>query len=205
MKTVAITRRPRRIAHIGGLTLLACGMILMAVVVFPQIVGAKGSYVVLSGSMSPTIQAGDVVVSQSVDTNSVEQGDVIIFERPASDSNPDRTTHRVVNVVHRDDGLYFRTKGDANEQPDARLVPADHVVGSVWFHVPYLGRFLLFARTKTGLLSLVIAPCLLLVITEAYSLASAALSDARADDEDGDADESDEPADDSAQTNEEDR
>ena len=173
MMAVADARKPRRVAHLGGLTLLVAGILLLAIVVFPQLVGASGSYVVLSGSMHPTIHTGDVVVSKHVEPSHIEAGDIIVFHR-GSDSYPDRTTHRVVNVVHRNDGLYFRTKGDANENPDVSLVPANRVVGRVWFHVPYIGHLLLFARTRTGLLSLVVLPCLLFIVTEAYSLIGAA-------------------------------
>lgn len=203
MTAVTASRQPRRLAHIGGLALLAGSVILMAVVVFPQLVGASGSYIVLSGSMSPTIHPGDVVVSRHVEPSAIEEGDVIVFEN-GGDTQPDRTTHRVVDVIHRDGGLYFKTKGDANEEPDSSLVSADHVTGRVWFHVPYMGRLLMFARTKTGLLSLVILPCLLLVVTETYSLVKAARASAPDDDEEATRNSS-ESAEESAQTNQEDR
>ncbi|KZN25947.1 hypothetical protein A4G99_04385 [Haladaptatus sp. R4] len=173
------------------MVLLVAGILLLAVVVFPQLVGASGSYVVLSGSMHPTIHAGDVVVSKHVEPSAIEEGDILVFHRESA-SNSDRTTHRVVDVVHRDDGLYFRTKGDANENPDVGLVSADDVIGRVWFHVPYIGHLLLFARTRAGLLSLVVLPCLLIVISEAYSLVGA--TRAKSEDEDetgGDKDETD--------------
>ncbi len=185
MMAVATSRKPRRIARVGGLALLGAGILLLAVVVFPQLVGANGSYVVLSGSMHPTIHAGDVVVSKRVEPSDIEAGDIIVFHR-ASASQTDRTTHRVVKVVHLDDGLYFRTKGDANENQDANLVPANQVIGRVWFHVPYIGHLLLFARTRAGLLSLVVLPCLLFVITEAYSLVGAARRGSDEDEDSGD-------------------
>ncbi|MFH5800111.1 signal peptidase I [Haladaptatus sp. CMAA 1911] len=194
MRAFATVRNPRRIARIGGGVVLAFALVLTAVVVFPQMVGATGSYVVLSGSMSPTIHAGDVVISRNVETAEIEVGDVIVFQDGSVPS--DRTTHRVVNVVHRDDGVFFETKGDANENPDPNPVPANDVIGRVWFHVPYIGHLVMFAQSRMGLLSLVIVPCLLLVVTEAYSLVSAALG--------GDSEESSEgksePAEQSAST-----
>ncbi|RBI61724.1 signal peptidase I [halophilic archaeon] len=167
----------KRIARAGALALLCAGVLLTAVVAFPQVVGASESYVVLSGSMSPVIHAGDVVVVRDVPAESIEKGDVITFER-ASDARPERTTHRVVAVNHRGGEPVFRTKGDANEDPDARPVPADDLVGRVWFTLPYVGHFLLFAQSKLGLVSLVIVPSALLVVSEAYSLARAAFGDA---------------------------
>ncbi|WP_458189312.1 signal peptidase I [Haladaptatus sp. NG-WS-4] len=168
----------RRAVRIGVLAVLVAGVALMAIVVFPQLVGADQSYVVVSGSMSPTMKAGDVVV-RDISVQSIEASDIITFE--TTDSRPSRTTHRVVEVVEREDGLQFRTKGDANEEPDPRLVPAKRVVGQVWFHIPYLGYLMRFAQSKLGILAFVVVPSVLLVVTEVYSHAKAATSDSNHD------------------------
>ncbi|WP_458205654.1 signal peptidase I [Haladaptatus sp. NG-SE-30] len=169
-----------RIGRLAGVTILLTAVVLMGVVVFPQLIGAEQSYVVISGSMSPTIKAGDVVVVRDTPANAIEEGDVITFE--TTDSRPSRITHRVVEVVRTDGELQFRTKGDANEEPDPKLVPANRLIGQVWFHIPYLGYLLTFAQSKMGILTLVVVPLVLLVVTEVYSLAKAAMDDPNDDD-----------------------
>lgn len=162
---------------VGFVVLLAL-VIPFVVFAVPQVVGASHSYVVLSGSMQPTIAAGDVVVVDSVDADSIQEGDVITFEPPSGHQleGAERITHRVIEVVEQEDGTYFRTQGDANEEPDQALVPADKVVGRVMFAIPKLGYVSQFAGSDQGLLLLVIVPAVLLIVSEVYDLVMAARS-----------------------------
>ena len=104
----------------------------------PRLLGWQG-VVVLSGSMEPEMQVGDLVfVDPGADVQAVEVGDVITFH-PAYDRQQ-MVSHRVIEVVNDEAGLSFRTRGDANEDPDAHLVPANDVVGTIRLQVPYLGQ-----------------------------------------------------------------
>lgn len=151
-------------------TLAVVGVVVLTVLfVFPGAVGAEASYVVLSDSMSPQIQAGDMVVVQSVDPATLSEGDIITYESARTDG-PTTVTHRIVSVVNSDGERQFRTKGDANEDADPNLVSQSDVTGRVWFHVPLVGHLVMFASADTGLVLFVIVPSLLLVANEAYSL-----------------------------------
>jgi signal peptidase len=161
-----IRDRGRKLLSVGIVVALAVGLAITVVVAFPQLVGAEHSYVVISDSMSPTIDTGDVVIVRETATESIDRGDVITFRRSER-----RITHRVVEVVENDGSRAFRTKGDANEVADRSLVSAEHVVGRVWFHLPYVGYAMVFASSKEGLLALVIVPATLLVVSESYVLA----------------------------------
>lgn len=132
----------------------------------PQVVGASHSYVVLSDSMAPTINAGDVVVVESVEPTAIRKGDVITFQEGTASAVP--TTHRVVEVIRSEGAIAFRTKGDANEDPDQTSVVASQVLGEVIFVIPYLGYVVQFANTTYGFIALVIAPLSLLIITEVW-------------------------------------
>lgn len=141
----------------------------------PQVVGADRSYIVMSGSMRPAIEAGDAIIVREPDPATIEAGDVIVFREggrieAASTGSIDVITHRVVEVRTGEDGRQFVTKGDANEDPDVEPVPAGAVVGEVWFHLPYLGHLLVFAGSRTGFVALVAVPLGLLVVTELWAL-----------------------------------
>ena len=138
----------------------------------PQAAGADHSYVVLSSSMAPAMEAGDAIIVAEVPPERIEEGDVITFEPPGGngEGGTDRVTHRVVEVVDRGDGLYFRTQGDANEEPDQALVPAANVVGRVSVHIPELGHVVLFASSDAGIVALVVVPAVLLGLDELYKL-----------------------------------
>ncbi|MFC3476874.1 signal peptidase I [Halobacterium litoreum] len=162
----------RRALHVVGIVVLVAAAGVTAVVAAPQVVGADESYVVVSGSMRPTLQAGDVVVVSSTAPANVDSGDVVAFDRIAGDGK--RTTHRVVEVIERDGQRYFRTKGDANEEADRRLVPEDALIGRMAFSIPYVGWAFSFASTDTGTLAFVAVPGVLLVVSELWSLVAAA-------------------------------
>ncbi|WP_148415577.1 signal peptidase I [Haloferax sp. KTX1] len=172
---------------LGGVVLLVA-VALVVVLAAPQAFGADASYTVLSGSMSPTFDAGDVVVVRDVPPADISEGDIITYREAGSaitDERTDRVTHRVVAVDRSGDSPVFRTKGDANEDVDSDPVAADRVVGRVWFHVPYLGLAAQFVQSGLGLVLFVILPGALLVVTELYSLYTDALVEVDADESDG--------------------
>ena len=89
--------------------------------------------VVTSGSMSPVVRTGDIVITKKVGLHDeVGNQTVIDFQDPAT---ADRHIHRVIEVT--DDG--YRTKGDANPTPDPQIVPQDHVRGAGFVLAPYVG------------------------------------------------------------------
>ncbi|RCW45264.1 signal peptidase [Halopolyspora algeriensis] len=131
----------RRVAGwIGGLVVLAAVALALSITVVPAVVGGR-TLTVLSGSMSPTIPAGSVVVTKPVDPASLHVGDVITFSSRGPDAlgSSHRVTHRIVAVDRTAESVSFTTRGDANEAVDAQPVVADDVIGKVWFHLPWLG------------------------------------------------------------------
>ena len=110
--------------------------------------GSSPVYVVVSKSMVPTLQIGDLVITKSAPFSSIHVGQVIIFQEPSRTTgtcpNPGGLTvvHRVVAITSQ--GLI--TQGDdrvTNPQPDEPNswppVPAQCVRGVVVLAVPYVG------------------------------------------------------------------
>ena len=115
-------------------------------------------HAVLSGSMRPTIQPGDLVIAQRVRASALHVGDVIGF-LPPDDAAP--RVHRIVMTGSDEEGLIFQTKGDANQNPDAvqvRLRSADRVI----YTIPLLG-FLWAGRATLWLVLGLIGLILVLV------------------------------------------
>lgn len=106
-------------------------------------------YTVLTPSMTPTYQVGDVVVVKLTDASNISVGDVITFN-PSSESDA-YLTHRVAEVYPDYSGTgitCFRTKGDANDTEDSFLVDESRVIGTVVFHVPKIGYIVRFVQLK---------------------------------------------------------
>ena len=94
--------------------------------------------VVVTGSMSPSIEAGDIVVIEKVLPSEVEVGDVLYFES--------KNIHIVHRVIDQNEEGQFQTKGDNNKSSDLEWVSRDAVKGIVKFKVPWVGKIILWTR-----------------------------------------------------------
>jgi len=169
----------RNVANVLGLLVLLALVIPFVIYAVPAVIGAQYSFVVLSGSMSPAIDPGDVVIVGEVDPATVAEGDVITFVRGDADAP---VTHRVIGVEEAGSGLAFETMGDANREPDANPVPAANVIGAVVLTIPYIGYVVQAVNTTTGFVLLVVVPLVLFVASELWSLFRSARSDGGDDD-----------------------
>lgn len=165
----------RRALRVAGAVVLVVLVVPFLVFTIPAVVGADASYVVLSDSMSPSIEAGDVVIVQERDPGNIEEGDVLTFDAAdpgeyGADGGTSIVTHRVVEIAESDDGVEFVTQGDANNAPDSSPVEAEQVIGVVAFSIPFIGRIISFAGTRAGIALLIVVPCTLLVVNELYEL-----------------------------------
>jgi signal peptidase len=122
------------------------------------------SFVVLTGSMQPTVPVGSVVYA--LPDWYYYPGDIIAFKNRADVI----VTHRVVQKIYKTDGIYLQTRGDANNSADSELVPINKVIGKSQFSLPYLGRFSGFLKTPTGFLALIVLPALVIIGSELWSI-----------------------------------
>ena len=130
--------------------------------ILPTYSGHAQFLTVLSGSMSPQIKAGDmVVVAKGVEARDIEKGDIISYAQ-----GENYVTHRVTGVVKENNEISFRTKGDANDGEDAGTVASSGLVGKVIFTIPAAGYFTHYARSPAGFLIFIIIPALLIILRE---------------------------------------
>lgn len=122
------------------------------------------SYVVLTGSMEPNIPVGSMVYTQPKPVYSV--GNVITF----TDKEDRTVTHRVVAVKEENNQMMYVTRGDANTKEDSDVVSADKVVGTVFFNVPQLGRYIDFLKTPQYFLALIVLPALIFIGFEFWNI-----------------------------------
>lgn len=153
--------------------LLLIGGTLLLYVADIKIRAAKGdysapvfnAYVVLSGSMLPSIEIKDIVVTKKVSAEDLEIGDIITFIAPDSRYGGISITHRILEKVYDESiGSYtYRTKGDANNVVDSSLVPNANVLGKVILKIPKLGYLQDLLSSKGGLIFVVLIPCLVIL------------------------------------------
>ena len=126
-------------------------------------IGGYSPMVVLSDSMFPYIEAGDLIICKQADPETVKVGDVISFFDPASNGDS-VVTHRVVEIQTQDDGtLAWITRGDANNADDSNPVPAKNLVGIYQKKISGLGNLVMYMQTTKGLITCVVIPIILLL------------------------------------------
>ena len=99
----------------------------------PLAVGWRSSAVV-SGSMTPHLRIGDVVVTSPVDGAQVVPGQVVLFPDPSG--VPRTLVHRIASV---DSEGRLITRGDANGSADSTPLPRSAVEGLGRLRVPFVG------------------------------------------------------------------
>ena len=125
-------------------------------------VGGWFPLIVLTDSMYPVIESGDLIICQTVEPEDVQVGDVISFFDPAGNGTS-IVTHRVIEVVNEGGALMFRTQGDNNNTEDKVLVGAQDVVGTYKSRIAGAGHVAMFMQTTAGLIVCVVLPILLLI------------------------------------------
>lgn len=90
-----------------------------------------------SGSMTPKIEKGDIVIVESLNSseiNEIKKGDVLVY-------NHDNKiiVHRVVKISSVNNKITFNTKGDNNTTNDSWIVKESDVIGIVKFKIKWLG------------------------------------------------------------------
>ena len=74
-------------------------------------VGGVLPLIVLTDSMYPQIESGDLIICKTISAENVKVEDVISFFDPAGNGTS-IVTHRVVEIVEQNGETFFRTRGD---------------------------------------------------------------------------------------------
>ena len=109
----------------------------------PTLIAGYSGFTVLTSSMEDTIPKGSLVITKSVDPNSLKIGDDITYMSSATST----ITHRIVEIREDymdTDARAFITKGTMNKNQDKNPVAAANVVGKVVFHSKMLGSMATF-------------------------------------------------------------
>ena len=143
-----------------NLTLIAKSYINQSEV--PNVAGTL-PLIVLTDSMYPEIESGDLIICHTEEPENIQVRDVIAFFDPAGNGST-IVTHRVVEVTEQNGVLAWRTKGDNNNTEDRLLVTADKLVAVYeGTRLAGFGNVALFMQSTPGLIVCVVCPILLLV------------------------------------------
>ena len=98
------------------------------------------SRVVLTGSMIPAVNPGDILITVKPSLVTPQVGKIVVYAGKKFDGTVVGSfAHRIIDG---DTETGFTVKGDANPDPDTQKPTLDEIEGVVFFRVPFLGRLL---------------------------------------------------------------
>ncbi|KON89594.1 hypothetical protein AF332_24055 [Sporosarcina globispora] len=129
----------------------------------PSLLGFQ-LFTVLSNSMVPYFETGDMVIIKEVTQSDVNENDVITFK----EENGKFITHRVIEIKNHNGRVQFVTQGDNNNVKDEEMVTDQNLVGKQVFLIPKAGYAVKFVSAPIGFILLVLFPILGYIFLELY-------------------------------------
>jgi len=97
--------------------------------------------IIASGSMTPTLNPGDIILIISAPVATIKVGDIVQYRTADAP-----ITHRVIDKYEAGGSLWFITQGDANNAPDDPI-NEEQVMGKAVFTIPKLGWVSIAVKT----------------------------------------------------------
>ena len=108
----------------------------------PSFLGIK-TYVIISGSMEPNINIGDLVVAKKI-KGELQVGDIISYRKGHS-----VITHRISQKTEDENGeKIYKTKGDNNNTEDSEEIRKEDIEGKVIKVIPKIGNIMIILKNK---------------------------------------------------------
>lgn len=160
-----VQRENQRIQMIGKIMSMILYMILIPMIIFnftliiksfinpnktPDFFGYK-SFVIVSGSMEPTIMKEDAILVKEVKQEDIKVNDIISFRQ--GDTN---VTHRVVEIEEENGTKKYTTKGDNNHIEDKEKITYEQIEGKYQFKINQFGIMIEILKSKMTLMILIL-------------------------------------------------
>jgi len=148
----------------GGLgrAVLGIGCLVLIATLLPPLLGYQ-RFVVVGGSMEPTIHKGSIIYDEIVPVEDLRVGDVITYVMPG---HTDPSSHRIISRELGPDGSWlFQTKGDANKAADLQKFTLDRPVQArEKYTIPYAGWLFIWLGSQQLRMALLVAPAIVIVL-----------------------------------------
>lgn len=168
-----IQKENQRIHTIGRIISVIIYIILIPMIIFnftliiksfinpketPDFFGYK-SFVIVSGSMEPTIMTDDAIFVKEVPQKEIKTNDIISFSQGGT-----IVTHRVIGITEENGVKKYKTKGDNNNTEDREKITYEQIEGKYQFKINQFGTIIKILKSKITLAILVI----MIVIISCY-------------------------------------
>ena len=131
--------------------------------------GGISPLTVQTNSMSPTFEAGDLIIIKKVDPKNLKVGDIITFHTIIENEYA-LNTHRIDAIDDVEGVRSYTTKGDNNEIADTHIIADGDIVGMYAMKLKGFGKVMEFLSSSIGFLVVIVLPLLLFFIYQIYHL-----------------------------------
>ena len=166
-KALKVTGRVFSVALIAFEVLLIIFLVVSKVQGGPPTLFGHQMYFIRSGSMSPYLEVGDVIISKKYDGGELvagENGDVVTYYGDVN-GRTELITHRVIEV----DGDTVVTKGDYNTSADSPISKSE-IEAVMTYKTVIIDDIYGEISTTWGFWLLIFTPIALLIVSEIISL-----------------------------------
>lgn len=155
-----------------GYTLLAVLVIAIFIVVVLQRVsnntfsiGGFKIFNILTGSMLPKYEVGDILVSKDIEPNEIQIGDDIVYLGKSGTFAGKTVTHQVIDIEEENGAYKFHTKGIANQEEDP-LVSQEQVIGKIVYKIQSLSFISKLINNLYSFYFIIFIPVAILIFLE---------------------------------------
>lgn len=125
-------------------------------------------FTVVSGSMEPKYNIGDVLIAKEIDPEDIKVGDNISYLGTQNNFKDKVITHEVIKIENENGRYYFHTKGLANLVEDP-LVSEEQIFGKVIYKSFIISLIYKIVSTNIGFYLFIIVPILYIIGSEILS------------------------------------
>lgn len=129
---------------------------------------------VVSDSMAPTFNAGDLIIIRKCDPSTLQEGDIITFHAIINNEYA-LNTHRISQIQDQNGVRSYVTKGDNNAIEDIHMISDGDIVGQYVGKLPGFGKIVEFLSSSTGFLLVIVLPLLIFFIYQVYHLVTVSI------------------------------
>ena len=152
MATAVVSKKKTSVASRKGFLKVLSGLIAALFIAAPSVAHSQfgiGFSPILTGSMRPYANPGDLFVSKTTKASNLKVGDIILV---TSQSTGVFYSHRIVSLTKENGSIRIITKGDANAAPEATpfLVGTNELVPRSIARAKWIGRPLVYISSVQG-------------------------------------------------------
>ena len=126
-------------------------------------------YVIVSPSMTPDLEVGDVIISRAYDGGELKVGQIVEYVGKSGQMEGKIITHRIKSITGEGDERVIVTRGTANTADDAPISP-DDIVAVMVYKTAFISNVYGIISTTTGFVLLILLPMSAMIIFELVKL-----------------------------------